>query len=67
MTRRERLERIIQSFDNWSYTRRAFFNPNRLDILNDAAVEELARAHLAALAAHKRTIVHNRRLQQAAS
>ena len=67
MTRRERLERIIRSFDQWSYTRRTFFRGDRLDILNDAAIEELARAHLADLAAHKRMIVRNRRFQEAAS
>lgn len=60
MTRRERLERIIRSFDQRGYTRRTFFRSDRLDILNDAAIEELARAHLADLAAHKRMIVRSR-------
>jgi len=50
MTRRERLESIINSFPKYGYVRKTFFDSARLDILTDAAIEELAREHLDAFA-----------------
>ena len=49
MTRRERLESIINSFPKYGYVRQAFFDSARLDILTDAAIEELAQKHLEAV------------------
>ncbi len=65
LTRRERHERIIEWFGRDSFTRRIFFQSQRLDVLTDEAIEELARKQLSDYAATQRRNAENRKISEA--